>query len=471
MKLTILMSAWREMFGRYFDKWRLAWAHRKELERPHRLPDEAEFLPASLAVQDTPSSPMLGLGMRAMASFFVLALIAATLFHMDIVVVGQGVLIPSGHVKTIQSLESGVVRRIAVTEGQKVREGDVLLELYSPGISTDSARFGAEQAMLISEIKSMDQFQNLILNRSNLSQDLLREGVPKELQLLAAKYREYLDKKARADAEVARRTAEINSARESLAKVLESIPRLAEKAQDYESLLADGYVSRHSVLDQIQTLADARADALILKNRIVEIQASLQEATQARASLVSEMRRQTLEQKRELETRLSSVKQEYEKYKGRDDLMVIRSPIDGEVSHLMTYTVGGVIPAAQTVMSIVPSGADLEVEAVIENKDVGHVQPGMATQIKLETFPFAEYGFLTGEVRRMTANAINDDKKGLIYKALIALPSVSMRTDSFPHPLKAGMNASVEIKVGKRRVIEYLLSPMITSVREAARER
>jgi hemolysin D len=262
----------------------------------------------------------------------------------------------------------------------------------------------------------------------------------------------------------------MTSASEAITKVREAIPRLQTKADDYRALLAEGYVSRHSVLDQQQMLADAQADLNISLSRLAEARASMAEAAKARAHLVSELRRTVLEQQRDYEMRLASAEQEYHKHKGRDELMLIRAPIDGEVSHLMTYTLGGVIAAAQTLMNIVPDGQELEIEAVIDNKDIGHIRAGQKVQIKVQSFPFGRYGVMTGEVLGVTATATVDEKKGAIYKARMSMPDRQQRQALFPHPLVAGMDVTVEVKIGHRRVIEYFMSPLLTAVREAGRE-
>jgi hemolysin D len=470
MDFQIHLSAWRDLLGKYRNVWRAAWAQRAQLQRPDRTAEEAEFLPAALAVQDTPVSPTLGWGLRGIVIFFLLALIGACVFHIDVVISGQGTIIPSGHVKAVQSLEAGVVRRISVSEGQKVRQGEVLVELFSPGISTDSARHDSERLALREELQRLLLFGQWLDHGASVAGTRLSTAAPGPTNLLQARFGEFLDRKDRAEAELDRRRAEVISASEAMNKVLEAIPRLQSKADDYRDLLAQGYVSRHSALDQQQMLADARADMNILESRRAEARASLAEAGKARAQLVSELRRTVLEQQRDYEMRLSAAEQEYQKNKDRDELMVIRAPIDGEVSHLMTYTLGGVIPAAQTLMNIVPDGLELEIEAVIDNQDIGHIRAGQEVQIKVQSFPFGRYGLMSGQVKGISATAAMDEKKGAIYKARISMPNKLQRQTLFPHPLVAGMDITVEVKIGHRRVIEYFMSPMLTAVREAGRE-
>lgn len=470
MKFRMHLSAWRDLLGQYQKKWSAAWSQRAQLDRPDRTADEAEFLPAALAVQDTPVSPTLGWGLRGIAIFFLLALIGACVFHIDVVVTGQGTLIPSGRVKAVQSLEAAVVRRITVSDGQKVRQGDVLVELFSPGISTDSARLDAERVALREEVQRLLLFRQWLDSGASGADPRLATKAPGQTDLLQARFGEFLDRQDRAEAELERRRAEVASALEAMSKVRESIPRLQSKANDYRELLTDGYVSRHSALDQQQMLSDAQADLNILNSRVAEARASMAEAAKARSHLLSELRRTVLEQQRDYEMRLAAAEQEYHKHKDRDELMMIRAPIDGEVSHLMTHTLGGVIPAAQTLMNIVPDGQELEIEAVIDNKDIGHIRSGQEVQIKVQSFPFGRYGVVTGQVSGVSATAAMDEKKGAIYKARISMPDRQHRQELFPHPLVAGMDVIVEIKIGYRRVIEYFMSPLLTAVREAGRE-
>lgn len=470
-RLEIVFEAYKDLREKYKLRWRYAWDRRHEMDRPERTAEEAEFLPAVLSVQDTPVGPMAKWGMRSIAAFVLIAVIASAIFEIDIVVSAPGVIVPSGHVKSIQTLEAGVVRRIAVFEGQRVKQGDVLVELFSPGIATDSARLQSERDAARQELERLRRLHEMLVgNGSQKGNEVVSLDSDWQV-LLESNYREYLDKKSKIQAEVARRSAELISATEALKKTKESIPRLEIKAADYRELEAQGYVSRHGMLDQQQMLADARADTVILQSKVAEARAMLQESQHNLSVLVSEMQRTVLEQRRENQIKLNSAEQELAKFRDRDQLMVVRAPINGEVSHLMTYTIGGVVPAAQTLMSIVPESSALQVEATVANKDAGHVFAGQLAQIKIDSFPFVKYGLLSGRVIGITANAVeSDDKKALVYKARVELPDNDVLKENFPYPLLAGMSTAVEIKIGKRRVIEYFLSPLLINVQEAARE-
>jgi hemolysin D len=120
---------------------------------------------------------------------------------------------------------------------------------------------------------------------------------------------------------------------------------------------------------------------------------------------------------------------------------------------------------------IVPDGAQVTAEVTMENKDVGFVNAGQSAEIKLETFPFTRYGTVPATVQWVTADAVNDEKKGAIFPATLSLKATQINVDGKPIRLSPGMNLTAEIKTGQRRVIEFLLSPIQRAGNESFRER
>jgi len=185
--------------------------------------------------------------------------------------------------------------------------------------------------------------------------------------------------------------------------------------------------------------------------------------------------------------------QDMVKFERKITEQVLRAPVDGTVQQLAVHTVGGVVTPAQALMSIVPSDSRLEAEAMIENRDIGFVVPGQSAQVKIDTFNFTKYGLLHGEVVTVSQDAIARDKPAnpadnsksraalsdtsepqgqeLVYSARISLERTEMQVEDKTVSLAPGMAVTVEIKTGQRRVIEYLLSPLLRYRHEAIRER
>lgn len=155
----------------------------------------------------------------------------------------------------------------------------------------------------------------------------------------------------------------------------------------------------------------------------------------------------------------------------RGELLKLTSPVDGTVQQLTVHTVGGVVPAAQPLMQIVPKEAMLVMEAYIENKDVGFVQAGQEAHLKIDAFEYTKYGTLPAKVSHLSQDAIQDEKLGLIYSVKITLDRTKIYIKDKWVDLSPGMSGSVEINTGTRRIIEYVLSPLLQHGRESSNER
>ena len=122
-------------------------------------------------------------------------------------------------------------------------------------------------------------------------------------------------------------------------------------------------------------------------------------------------------------------------------------------------------------MVIVPQDDALEVEAILENKDIGFVQVGQKTEVKVDTFPFTKYGTIPGEVVGLSNDAVSDEQKGLVYKMRVLMERSAIEVNSNWVPLVPGMTVTVESKTGTRRMIEFFLSPLLRYRHETGRER
>ena len=135
------------------------------------------------------------------------------------------------------------------------------------------------------------------------------------------------------------------------------------------------------------------------------------------------------------------------------------------------HTVGGVVTPAQPLMVIVPLDQPVEVEALLENKDVGFVHPGQPVTVKVETFTYTRYGTLDGEVVSVSGDAIEDERRGLVYSSRIRLNSNQLSMNGQSMLLSPGMAVSAEIKTDQRRIISFFLGPLQRYRDESLRER
>jgi hemolysin D len=231
------------------------------------------------------------------------------------------------------------------------------------------------------------------------------------------------------------------------------------------------YASATEFLTLVQEQVTMEADLRIQ-------QAALREAAAAVAFTGERIEQATLSAWRDqaadlvdVETRAASLAEELGKAEQRLAALSLSAPENGTVHELALHTVSGVVEAAQPLMKLVPAGATLEVEATVLNRDVGFLEIGQEVQVKLDTFAFTKYGSVTGQVMAVSSDAVVDERLGAIYKTRVALGSQTMEVDGREVRLSPGLSATVDIRTGRRRVIDYVLLPVLKAMREAGRER
>ncbi len=478
--MLLPLKAFLDLLHRYSAVFRQVWVRRRELDSPPRHPYESQFLPAALALQETPVSPAPRAAMWLLILFALLAVIWACIGHIDIVATAQGKIVPSDRIKTIQPMETAIVKAIYVTDGQPVESGDVLIELDATVANADIASIGndLQMARLLAarETALLDSLDALQRGRRRAPKLQIPAGVSEgqasnEQLHLDGEWQELISKLERIAADKTSRQAELRSLQASADKLETSVTIARRLVEDYRQLLDKHYVSQHSYLEREQNRITLEGDLAAEKEKLQVVQASIVEAEKQQSELLAAGRRSAQERLHESEQKIVSYRQAIIKAQQRSRLLKLTAPVDGIVQQLAVHTVGGVVTPAQPLMIIVPKDKSMEIEAFVENKDIGFVNPGQEAEIKIETFPYTKYGALHGQILQVSVDAINDEQRGLIYSSRVGLPQTTMQINKKTVNLSPGMAVTVEIKTGQRRIIEYFLSPLIEHVGESFRER
>jgi hemolysin D len=391
---------------------------------------------------------------------------------MDIVVSVQGKVIPSGKSKVVQSLEPGVVRSIAVRDGQLVHAGEVLLELDAR--ATDADRNRLQHDLWEGETDILRANAMLAGSATLVApSDVPSEMLAYQQALLVSKLQEQRSRLASLDADIARRQADLDALSTTLAQLGQSLPLVEQKNAMREELASTGHIARNALLDTQLELVNARKEQSVLRERIQESRASLRASVQQRAQAVAEFRARAGTELVEAVKRRDATRQELAKAEQRRELQTLRAPIDGTVQQLAVTTEGGVVTAAQPLLTIVPENAPLELEAQVLNRDVGHVRPGQRVVNKVETFDFTRYGYIDGEVLWVGTDAVQDQKLGLVYPVRVRLSQLKTpnAVNGLHGLVTAGMNVTADIRTDGRRLIDYVLAPLMRYQQEAMRER
>lgn len=472
---SLYFQAVGDLVSRYLAVLQHAWRERRHFELQPRLPHETQFLPAALALQETPVSPAPRMAMWLLMAFALIALVWSIFGKFDVVATAQGKIVPNGRTKVIQPIETATVRAIYATDGQEVKAGDVLLELDATATAADAAR--AANDLLASKLQAA-RAKALLAGIASGKLPIMERVVgvdtarlTQEQRALDGQNAELQAKLAQIDATIARHEAELQSTQEIVAKIEQTAPIARQRAMDFKELADKNFVSKHGYLEREQVRIEQEADLATQRSRFKEIGAALLEAMRQKTRLVAETRRAALDVFNEAEQKSAALAQELIKAQMRNKLMTLTAPVDGTVQQLAVHTVGGVVTSAQPLMMIVPRDNRIEVEAFVENKDIGFVNTGQEAEVKIETFQFTKYGTIRAAVTHISNDAINDEKRGLIYSSRFRLERANMQVENKTINLSPGMAVTVEIKTGKRRVLEYFLSPLLQHASESMRER
>lgn len=218
------------------------------------------------------------------------------------------------------------------------------------------------------------------------------------------------------------------------------------------------------LLEAQRQVAQQRAELEVLKSQYESLEERL-------TGFKAQKQREWLEKRRQARLQLASLNQELSKVREREQLEIIRSPVDGTVQQLSVYTLGAVLQPAQNLMIIVPENRVQQAEVQILNKDVGFVFPGQSVTVKVDAFPYTRYGTIDAELLSISRDSTTDEQLGLVFPAQIQLKTNHIMIDGQTVELTPGMSVVAEIKTDKRRVIDYLLSPIQEYQAEALRER
>jgi len=249
------------------------------------------------------------------------------------------------------------------------------------------------------------------------------------------------------------------------------VPMIDERASAIRKLAKKEFAPRTKLLELEQELEERKGELKAKEHEALETQAELDAVLRQRDQIQAEFLRQRYDELAEAERRLNEAEKELIKAQHSLALQTLKAPTAGVVQELKIHTIGGVVTPAQEVLKIVPEGLTLEVEAMVENKDIGFVEEDQIAEVKIETFNFTKYGVIEGKVVHVSRDAITDEEKGLVYKARVSLGENSLWVDGREVFLSSGMSVTAEIKTGRRRIIEYLLAPLLKATQESMRER
>lgn len=455
--LIYITSKWEVKMSKLSAYWRY---------RDRRL--QYEFLPAAQEIIETPTSP---LGHIVIWMTVLLLMTAGAWLYfgkLDVVVSGQGKLASESGTKILQSSASGTVVDIKVREGQRIKKGDIVVEL-----DKKVAQQNVESVEKTLAIAKIERSIAKGVSSSIVMDDINKSGLTEETK-------QSLIEKMHAQNDILESRKLLSST--NLTNLQKQLSQLDSAIKNLDNMLAQDKAKERQInklmehgtpLQQIQL----RSDLNSVRQKISSLESSLSSQKQQMAqveSAIDNAKNQAVVSLNELrvsnaataisqDNKIIELENSLSRARVALEQTTIVAPVDGTVLSLKTNTIGGVVSAAQIIAEITPLEESLVVEATLQSRDIGFVNVGQRVVVKVDAYSFQRYGYLSGAVQSISPDAIVNDKLGLIYRIKVKLDNLKT-SKNIELKIIPGMNSVVEITTGNRRAIEFLLDPLISHV-------
>lgn len=417
--------------------------------------DSYEFKPVIIEIEDTPQNPLGRTILYIVSSLIIFTFLWLFLAKIDIVVSSQGKVIPNGEIKILKPLESGVVSKILVKEGDKVLKGDTLMSI-DPSVTTVNLQTKENELnnlnMSIIRLKALG-------NESNLTNEELNLLSNSELNLFLNQKNSYDNSINQYKFSIEELNFNIESSKDEIIRLNNLLNKnqnrlnRLEKVKDIISLKEYDELQKE-VYDLTSKLNIAKNNKTAAINKLNATKEELEVFKQnSKGKFLDELITKQKE--------ANLIKAEINAYLFQSKQQLIKSPVDGYVGKLLVNTESGVVNSGEALITIIPANEPLIIKATTLNKDIGFLKEGQKVAIKIDTFNFQKYGKLDGELIHIANDAIEDEKLGIVYEIKVKPLKTTLNIDGEIKNIEPGMSVIAEVKVGKRRVIELFIYPII----------
>lgn len=446
------------------------------------------------------------------------AVVWASVAHIEEAIPATGKLEPTGTVKVVQAPLGGVVKAIYVEDGQRVKKGARLLELDPTAAKSQLASLqkirtslrqenqfyttvmhgatsSASTATALIDRKLSPELISLTKSRATLNAEnqLFRaqlSGVapginlnPEQLERLQSNTAELDSRVAAAKLEAEQLTKQLSQTTIKLASTKETLKMNLGILHDIIPLAKDGAISRIQLLKQQQEVQNNSSEIEQLTQEVSRIKLAINQAISKEQNTIALSHKEWLNQmadnnKRiaEIDSQLTKAIVENNKRLAEIDSQISQSnlslryeelvaPSNGTVFDLQAHTPGFVANASQAILKIVPDDA-LTARVFITNKDIGFVKEGMDVDVRIDSFPFSEFGDVKGKLIEIGSDALPPDQIHPYYRfpAKVTLSRQSLLINGRTVTLQSGMSVNANIKVRKRTVMSIFTDLFSKSV-------
>ncbi len=420
--------------------------------------DKHEFKPLLIEIEDRAINP-LG---RSLLWIIIVIIFFGSIWlffaKIDVVISAKGKVIPNGEIKILQPMQSGVISKIYVKAGDLVQKDEVLMEIDRSVTKSDLESKKENLKLLELEIKRLlalindkafkipSSFKNApIANTQKKFYNSIKSAKQEQIKSF--------------DEQIKQIKEQINSTKVEEQRLKKLKENMAYKVQRLETV--KDIIAKKEYTEAKNNLFSLGKQALEKEHSVLQFKAKLNEKKRKKKVFEKEYKNKLYDELTKKREKANELKVQVKAIAFKNKRQQLKSPVEGYVGKLMMHTIGGVVTPAQKLISIVPKNAPLIIKATVMNKDIGFVKKSMKSIIKIDTYNFQKYGLIDGKITYVSNDAMEDKKLGLVYEVHIKPKRNYLLHNGKKLKIEPGMSCRVEIKVGKRRVIEFFVYPLI----------
>lgn len=412
------------------------------------IKDKHSFKPLLIEIEDRPLNPVGRILFYLLLIIVVVSILWLYLSKIDIVVSADSKIVPSGEIKTYQALDKGFLEKIFVQEGELIEENYPLLKINND----------------INKVNLINKEEQLKVEEIELNKVLFLLNEPYSLDntnLDLAKEEKSIYLNAIEKLNIKKGTIEQDI------KILKEKKDYLDKEKNYlsnkEQLLKNiiNIIAKKDYIEIENLLNKNKSDLTITNMELEKNKLSLKDLNSEKEITEKDYFNKNIIKKIEKTKTINNLKSEIDSLNINNKQQIIESKEKGTIVKIFKQTERSVVSPGEDLISILPENSELIAKAKILSSEIGLIEKGMKTKVKINTFPFQKYGLLNGEIINVSKDAIKDEKLGWIYEVKIKLEKNYLKVENKEFYLQSGMECVSEIVIGDRRIINFFLYPII----------
>lgn len=395
----------------------------------------------------------------------------ASVTKIDEVAVSSGKIIPSGHIKRIQSEDGGIVSGILVRDGQAVKKGQDLI-IMDPTISVSNLdQHLARQASL--DLRK-ERLEALIDGRKpdySKVDEKYKEFASQQRRLHGQKIESMKASRAILNNQINQYAAELKELDNREKTLLQQHALLKEEYESYEGLFKKQLVGKSEYFGVKRQFLQVQESLHQIPVRRIQVGEKLTESKNRLVKLKEDALENWMSELAIVEAEASEIHEIIKRFEMDVFQLSVKAPENGVIHNLQINSVGAVVRPGETVLELVPAGKELIAEVHISSRDVGHIQVGQSVTVKFIAYDYARYGGIKGKLTDISPTTIVNERGNVYYEGTVILDNSCLKKGTQKLQILPGMTIQADIRTGEKTLLGYFMKPIYLSLQQSFRER